>query len=203
MNESIIRRHKNTNNGLNTKLIKEKRLIWERWDFWGRFERGVGIGVFYVMGTRSSRSGGALSHWMISRMWQNVRVVLIWRSSARYWRRGYADITGMRLDAVKEDTKLTGVREDDAEDERIGWRLMIGRGGRLWGKQPKGSTRRVNPSNRQKLLACTATRHQGAIEILWALYSEISLVGCPSFICSSVQDRLFIILKWLRGVGTL
>lgn len=77
--------------------------------------------------------------------------------------------------------------------ERIGWRLMIGRGGRLWGKQPKGSTRRVNPSNRQKLLVCTATRHQGAIEILWALYSEISLVGCPSFICSSVQDRLFII----------
>lgn len=73
---------------------------------------------------------------------------LIWRSSARYWRKGYADITGMRLDAVKEDTKLTGVREDDAEDERIGWRLMIGRGGRLWGKQPKGSTRRVNPSVR-------------------------------------------------------
>lgn len=43
----------------------------------------------------------------------------------------YADITGLRLDAVKEDTKLTGVREDDAEDERIGWRLMIGRGGRF------------------------------------------------------------------------
>lgn len=44
---------------------------------------------------------------------------------------GYADVTGMRPDAVKEDTKLTGVIEDDAEDERIGWRLMIGRGGRL------------------------------------------------------------------------
>lgn len=29
---------------------------------------------------------------------------------------GYTDITGMRLDAVKEDTKLTGVREERGLD---------------------------------------------------------------------------------------
>lgn len=173
----------------------------------GRFGGGNGTGVSSVTKAVSSRGDGErgrLTEPLDDHKDVRERVgVLVWRSLVRYWREENADVIGLWLEVVKEDMKFTGVRELDAEDSKDGWRLMIGCG-HLWRKKPKWSVRRFNPPTFRSAFSKYRNSPPGDNqEFCYTLLFRSLFSCCPSFIFSGVQDRRFIILKWLRGVRTL